>query len=65
MTVVIFSCRFHPLDRLAALVSLQAEEPRKVQAARPAQFLDIEKEDKIRQFSPIDKLFDYFSSYQV
>ena len=27
--------------------------------------LDIEKEDKIRQFHPIDSLFDYFSSYQL
>jgi len=27
--------------------------------------LDIEKEDKIRQYQPIDKLFDYFSSYQM
>ena len=27
--------------------------------------LDIEKEDKIRQFHPIDSLFDYFSSFQL
>ena len=27
--------------------------------------LDIEKEDKIRQYHPIDSLFDYFSSYQL
>merc|ERR1712088_1289576 len=37
----------------------------KVSAKERGNELDIEKEDKIRQFHPIDSLFDYFSSYQL
>ena len=55
-------------------IKLQAEEEKKktnkttkafgdMQAE--GQVLDIAKEDKIRKHSPIDKLFDYFSSYQI
>ena len=37
----------------------------KVSAKERGNELDIEKEDKIRQFHPIDSLFDYFSSFQL
>jgi len=37
----------------------------KVSAKEKGGELDIEKEDKIRQFHPIDSLFDYFSSFQL
>ena len=49
---------------LAAVgVKLSAEE--RVKAVEKGAVLDIEKEDKIRQYHPIDSLFDYFSSYQL
>merc|ERR1712001_338138 len=49
---------------LAAVgVKLSAEE--RIKAVEKGAVLDIEKEDKIRQFHPIDSLFDYFSSYQL
>ena len=49
---------------LAAVgVTLSAEE--RIKAVEKGAVLDIEKEDKIRQYHPIDSLFDYFSSYQL
>ena len=49
---------------LAAVgVKLSAEE--RIKAVEKGTVLDIEKEDKIRQYHPIDSLFDYFSSYQL
>jgi len=49
---------------LAAVgVKLSAEE--RIKAVEKGAVLDIEKEDKIRQYHPIDSLFDYFSSYQL
>ena len=49
---------------LAAVgVKLSAEE--RIKAMEKGAVLDIEKEDKIRQYHPIDSLFDYFSSYQL
>ena len=49
---------------LAAVgVKLSAEE--RIKALEKGAVLDIEKEDKIRQYHPIDSLFDYFSSYQL
>jgi len=44
-------------------VTLSAEE--RIKAVEKGAVLDIEKEDKIRQYHPIDSLFDYFSSYQL
>ena len=44
-------------------VKLSAEE--RIKAVEKGTVLDIEKEDKIRQYHPIDSLFDYFSSYQL
>ena len=52
-------------------IKLQAEEEKKKTSKAfgdmkaEGEVLDIAKEDKIRQHSPIDKLFDYFSSYQI
>ena len=55
-------------------IKLQAEEEKKNTKKTTKAFgdmqaegevLDIVKEDKIRQHSPIDTLFDYFSSYQM
>ena len=52
-------------------IKLQAEEEKKKASKAfgdmkaEGEVLDIAKEDKIRQHSPIDKLFDYFSSYQI
>ena len=55
-------------------IKLQAEEEKKKTKNTSKAFgnmqaegevLDIVKEDKIRKHSPIDKLFDYFSSYQM
>ena len=49
---------------LAAVgVKLSAEE--RIKALEKGAVLDIEKEDKIRQYHPIDSLFDYFSIYQL
>merc|ERR1712183_969179 len=44
-------------------MGLSAEE--RIKAVEKGAVLDIEKEDKIRQYHPIDSLFDYFSSYQL
>eukprot|EP00092_Neocalanus_flemingeri_P087776 GFUD01110835.1.p1 GENE.GFUD01110835.1~~GFUD01110835.1.p1 ORF type:complete len:434 (+),score=104.54 GFUD01110835.1:31-1332(+) len=55
-------------------IKLQAEEEKKQTTKTSKVFfdtkaegevVDITKEDKIREYSPIDTLFDYFSSYQI
>ena len=50
---------------LIAAVGVQLSAEERIKAVEKGAVLDIEKEDKIRQYHPIDSLFDYFSSYQL